>query len=84
MPPRSVKPVAKAGAKKATPDFGGMDPALMMVRTSKLFRPILSRPDLRDWQNLMKNIPPNSVTGKTDLMDVVRYVVHPSSPVLLV
>ena len=38
MPPRSAKPVAKAGAKKATPDFGGMDPALMMVRTSKLFR----------------------------------------------
>jgi len=61
-----------------------MDPALMMVRTSNLFRPILSRPDLRDWQNLMKKIPPNSMTGKTDLMDVVRYVVHPSSPVLLV
>jgi len=67
--------IAKSGKrnKKKNPlDFGGLDPNMMMVSTHIFishdhFIVLDVSP-----QSLMRRIPPNAVTGRVELLDIIK------------
>jgi hypothetical protein len=71
-PATLLVPSAAMAPKKSTEnDFGGMDPKFLKVPLS-LYIPAIY-PFTRPLQAIIDKIPPNPVTGRVEMVDIMKY-----------